>query len=224
MIVRCHLGLRWRALPRWISHILIATGALILAAVLWSEIQSALYQIIQSRQFEAQVHESMAIEPAVPDPPAPQDAPSPQTRKLLRQWGLIAGLDALDPLLIGRLEIPRLGLSAMVREGVEPATLGKAVGHVPGTALPGQLGNFVVAGHRDSFFRGLRSIQNNDKIRLRTTGGAFTYHVTALSVVDPNDTQALQVTAARVCTLVTCFPFDYIGPAPRRFIVRAEIE
>jgi LPXTG-site transpeptidase (sortase) family protein len=217
---------------------LIATGALMLTVVLWSEAESALYQIVQNHRFEARVRQSAAVESALPDSPlspaSPQptvhpsaevlDTPSPQTRQLPRQWSLIADLGALDPLLIGRLEIPRLGLSAMVREGVEPSTLRRAVGHVPGTALPGQRGNFVVAGHRDSFFRDLRLIRNNDEIRLRIPGGVFTYHVTALSVVDPNDTQALQVTTAPVCTLVTCFPFDYFGPAPRRFIVRAEID
>jgi sortase A len=111
----------------------------------------------------------------------------------------------------------------MVREGVEPVTLRKAIGHLPGTALSGKPGNFVVAGHRDSFFRGLRLIQNGDEIRIKTWNGAFTYRVTALSVVDPSDTQTVQATATPVCTLVTCFPFDYVGPAPRRYIVRAEL-
>jgi LPXTG-site transpeptidase (sortase) family protein len=195
-----------------------------LTLVLWSKTESALYQFVQTRQFEAETSEPPAVEPPPPSPLRPLDAPSPQPGRSPRQWNLIGDLSALDPLLIGRLEIPRLGLSAMVREGVEPSTLRKAVGHVPGTALPGQRGNFVVAGHRDSFFRRLRLIQNNDEIRIRTRIRAFTYHVTALSVVDPNDTQSLQFTLKSVCTLVTCFPFDYTGPAPRRFIVRAEIQ
>ena len=195
-----------------------------LMLVLWSKTESALYQFVQTRQFEAKVRELPVIEPAAPSPLTPMDAISPQPDRSARQWNLIRDLSTLDPLLIGRLDIPRLGLSAMVREGVEPSTLRKAVGHVPGTALPGQPGNFVLAGHRDSFFRGLRLIQNNDEIRLRTRGGAFTYYVTALSVVDPSNTQVLQFTIKPVCTLVTCFPFDYTGLAPRRFIVRAEIQ
>ena len=126
-------------------------------------------------------------------------------------------------MLIGRFEIPRLGLTAMVREGMDPVTLRRAIGHLPGTALPGEAGNFVLAAHRDSFFRELRFVQKGDEIRVRTRDGAFVYRVTALSVVDPSNTDPVQSTAAAVCTLVTCFPFDYVGPAPRRYIVRAEM-
>jgi sortase A len=121
---------------------------------------------------------------------------------------------------VGKLEIPRLGLAVMIREGVESDTLRKAVGHMPGTAAPGQVGNFVVAGHRDSFFRPLRLIQNGDEIRITTTAGSFHYYVTALSIVGPNDLWIAQSGSIPVCTLVTCFPFDYIGLAPRRFVVR----
>ena len=126
-------------------------------------------------------------------------------------------------MLLGRFEIPRLGLAAMVREGVDPVTLRRAVGHLPGTALPGQPGNFVLAAHRDGFFRELRFVQKGDEIRVRTRGGAFVYRVAALSVVEPSDIEPVESTEAAVCTLVTCFPFDYVGPAPRRYIIKAEL-
>jgi sortase A len=204
MIVRIQVSTTWTALIRWASHLLLATGTVLIAVALWAQIESALYQSVQARHFTEGTAE-------------PAAAPTPRLLAPLTMLG------PADPLLVGRLEIPRLGLAAMVREGVEPATLRRAVGHLPGTALPGKAGNFVLAGHRDSFFRGLRLIHNGDEIRVRTWNGAFTYRVTELSVVDPGDTQAVQPTTTSVCTLVTCFPFDYVGPAPRRYIVRAEM-
>jgi LPXTG-site transpeptidase (sortase) family protein len=223
MIVRFHVTRRRNALPRLVSHVLIAAGMVMLTIVVWSETESALYQAAQARYFEARVREAAATELEPPGAPAPLAHPARPSTVLLRQLRRIPDL-AQDPLLIGRLEIPRLGLSAMVREGVDPSTLRKAVGHLPGTAMPGQSGNFVIAGHRDGFFRGLRLIRKKDKILLRTPTAVFSYDVKELSVVDPTDSNALQSTVSRVCTLVTCFPFDYFGPAPRRFIVRAEIE
>jgi sortase A len=124
--------------------------------------------------------------------------------------------------LVGRLEIPRLGLSVMVVEGDNSADLKRAVGHIPGTALPGEPGNVGIAGHRDTLFRPLRSIQRNDLIRLSTLEGDYGYRVVSTSVVGPEDVQVLSPTGKEALTMVTCFPFYYIGPAPKRFIVRAE--
>jgi len=123
--------------------------------------------------------------------------------------------------LIGRIEIPRLGLSAMVRHGDDAGTLTKAVGHLPRTSLPGQPGNVVLAGHRDTFFRKLRDIRKDDTITFTTLNGKFHYAVESIAVVDPDYTQALQPSPYPTLTLVTCYPFTYIGNAPRRFIVRA---
>ena len=217
MIVRIQGRRAWASPARWFSHLLLGAGALMMAIVVASQIESVLYQTIQARHFEQAVPEAAVAEPARFRQPPP-------TLGLLQQLRRLPDFNAADPLLIGRLEIPRLGMAAMVREGAEPDTLRKAVGHVPGTALPGQAGNFVVAGHRDSFFRGLRSIRNGDEIRVRTRSGSFTYNVEALSVVGPADMEVVQSTAAPECTLVTCFPFDYIGPAPRRFVVRAVLQ
>ena len=128
-----------------------------------------------------------------------------------------------DPAVIARLEIPRLNLSVMVREGDDSLTLRRAVGHIPSTALPGKVGNFVVTGHRDTFFRPLRGISRGDEIRAVTRSHVYTYRVYALSVVSADDVQVLKPTNRPECTLVTCFPFNYIGPAPRRFIVQANL-
>ena len=124
--------------------------------------------------------------------------------------------------LIGRLEIPRLGLSAIVMEGTSTSTLRRALGHIAGTALPGQTGNVGVSGHRDTFFRPLRNIEPNDVITLSTTRGEYRYRVLSTRIVDPSDTAVLDPNEKETLTLVTCFPFYFVGPAPKRYIVRAE--
>jgi sortase A len=111
----------------------------------------------------------------------------------------------------------------VIREGTDATSLRKAVGHMTGTALPGGHGNFVVTGHRDTFFRPLRNIANNDEILAFTPRAMHTYRVYAISVVGPDHVQVLRPTSQPECTLVTCFPFDYIGSAPRRFIVQARL-
>lgn len=127
---------------------------------------------------------------------------------------------ALDE-VIGRLEIPRLNVSVMVREGADEGTLRRAVGHIPGTALPGTLGNVGLAGHRDTFFRALRSIQEDDAIELQTTHGTFHYIVKSTKIVTPRDVSVLRASGGDTLTLVTCYPFYYVGSAPKRFIVHA---
>jgi len=123
--------------------------------------------------------------------------------------------------IIGRLSVPRLHLSAMVREGVDGKTLRLAVGHIPSTALPGQTGNICVAGHRDTFFRGLKDLRTTDEIQFSTPRGNFRYEVESLMVVEPNNVEVLGASGTNVLTMVTCYPFFYIGDAPKRFIVRA---
>lgn len=123
--------------------------------------------------------------------------------------------------VIGRLEIPRLNLSVMVREGADERTLQRAVGHIPGTALPGKLGNVGLAGHRDTFFRALRNIREDDAIEFQTTAGTYRYIVKSTKIVTPRDVSVLAASGGENLTLVTCYPFYYVGSAPKRFIVRA---
>jgi sortase A len=124
--------------------------------------------------------------------------------------------------LIGRLQIPRLHLSVIVVDGDDDATLARAVGHVHGTALPWEAGNAVLAGHRDTFFRPLRNIRKGDEIRVTTTRGTFSYRVVATEIVQPEDVSVLDPTPERSLTLVTCYPFVYVGSAPQRFIIHAK--
>jgi sortase A len=124
--------------------------------------------------------------------------------------------------VIAKLAIPRLGLLTMVVEGVEDGDLKLAPGHIPGTALPGEPGNVGIAGHRDTFFRPLRLIRKDDVIALTVLGGEDRYRVVSTQIVGPDDVQVLYPTKRDALTLVTCYPFYYVGSAPKRFIVRAE--
>ena len=129
--------------------------------------------------------------------------------------------DAASEGLIGRLEIPRLRLSVMVFEGIDKTTFRRAAGHIPGTALPGQPGNVGLSGHRDTFFRPLKDLRIKDEVQIATLRGNFKYEVESLRVVEPEDVGVLAASADNVLTLVTCYPFYYVGPAPQRWIVRA---
>ncbi len=124
--------------------------------------------------------------------------------------------------LIGKLEIPRLDLSVMVLEGVDARTLQRAVGHIPGTALPGATGNTGLSGHRDTFFRPLQDIRRHDLIKFTTKLGVYRYRVVAIKLVEPRDITVLDSIGNESLTLVTCHPFTFVGAAPMRFIVQAE--
>jgi sortase A len=123
--------------------------------------------------------------------------------------------------LLGKLTIARIGLSAVVLEGDDEQTLRHAVGHIPGTSLPDAACNVALAGHRDTFFRNLGSLRENDVIVLETRNGTHRYRVATTEIVDPADVAILQSSGRPTLTLVTCYPFYYIGPAPRRFVVIA---
>jgi sortase A len=123
--------------------------------------------------------------------------------------------------VLGEIQIPRLQLNAVVVQGDSNRDLRRAVGHLSESALPGEQGNIVLAGHRDTFFRPLRNIRVGDDILLRTESSSFAYRVESFAVVAPSNVQALAPSTGHELTLVTCFPFYYVGPAPRRLIVRA---
>jgi sortase A len=124
---------------------------------------------------------------------------------------------------VANLEIPRLNLSVVVLEGVGDNILEVGAGHVPQTSLPGKSGNVGIAAHRDTFFRPLRNIQRNDVIRVTTTAGVFDYAVEWTRVVKPTDVEVLNPTEKPSLTLITCYPFHYVGSAPDRFIVRGRL-
>jgi sortase A len=122
-----------------------------------------------------------------------------------------------------RIDVPRIKLSAVAREGVDTRTLRGAAGHIPGTALPGERGNAAFAAHRDTFFAPLKSVRKGDAVVVTTPGGVFRYAVTGTRIVEPEDVSVLDPTPDMTLTLVTCYPFDYFGSAPQRFIVHATL-
>ncbi|MGB2898823.1 MAG: class D sortase [Candidatus Acidiferrum sp.] len=127
--------------------------------------------------------------------------------------------------VIGEIEVPRLGLDAIVVQGDSPASLRRAVGHLSKSALPGEWGNVALAGHRDTFFRPLRNIRIGDGIRFKTRERSFEYRVESIEVVAPTDLRVLESSTGHDLTLLTCFPVYYVGPAPKRLVVRArEVE
>lgn len=125
---------------------------------------------------------------------------------------------------IGVLRIASLGMEVPVLEGTDKVTLNRGVGRIAGTALPGVGGNIGIAGHRDSFFRPLRKVRTGDKIELLTRLGKQTYRVDQIAVTNPKDVSVLQPRPAPSLTLVTCYPFYYIGSAPKRYIVTASLD
>jgi sortase A len=126
-----------------------------------------------------------------------------------------------DPL--GKISIPRIGISAIIQEGIDERTLRLAVGHFPESPTPGKAGTVALAGHRDTFFRGLARVRLNDLIQIESTGRTYKYKVIRTYVVKASDLNVLRSSSQSDLTLITCFPFRYIGPAPERFIVQSRL-
>ncbi len=125
--------------------------------------------------------------------------------------------------VIGTIRIPALKLSAPITNGIEPIALIRGVGHIPGTAVPGGLGTMGLAGHRDTFFRSLRKAKPGMDIRVSDATGSYRYLVDSTEIVFPEQVNVLDIGSRPELVLVTCFPFDYIGAAPKRFIVHAHL-
>ncbi len=125
--------------------------------------------------------------------------------------------------VIGRLEVPALGLHVPILNDYDPDSLRRGVGRMKGTGVPGGLGNFVVAGHRDTYFRPLRRVRGGMVMRVVTPGGTFDYVVDATAIVTPDNVDVLDIGDRPEMTLITCYPFDFVGAAPKRFIVRAHL-
>lgn len=200
------------ALRRWAARVLIAIGVLclLLWTAAWAE--DRFTEAIEGRRLEA------ALEQAAAEPQeTPELAPPPEGEPVDERPPPPEPGD-----LIGRIEVPRLSVSAIVLSGIESGTLRRAAGHVPRTALPGHGGNIAVAGHRDRHFAGLRDVEIGDEITFSTPDGVHRYRVTSTEVVDPSQVRVLDDRGYEELTLVTCYPFNYIGPAPNRFIVYAK--
>jgi sortase A len=190
-----------RSLLRWTRWLLAASAVSLLAYAGFVLADTWVFQRAEDRQLE-----SLVAAPA-------RNAPSVSPASLS---------PAANGGLIGRVDIPRLGISAIMMEGTGSSVLRRAVGHIRGTALPGERGNVGISGHRDTFFRPLRNIAAGDFIVLTTVAGEYRYRVVATSIVAPDDVAVLAPGAGEILTIVTCYPFYFVGPAPKRFIVRAQ--
>jgi len=186
-----------RPLMRLSADLLFFAGICGMLFWAWSWTDSVVYQRVQET----------ALVRASPEPPL---------------TGIVNILTA-DPKIVGRLEIPRIGMSVMVRDGVDTTTLRRAAGRLPSSARPGQAGNVVILAHRDTFFRPLRRIARKDFVILRTGQNIFTYEVVSTSIESPEAGSWRGGHQAPTLTLITCFPFHYVGPAPKRFIVTAKL-
>jgi len=190
-------------LARWLERALLLVGLALGGYYVYVAVETYLYQEMETRELDA-ILSSAPATPETPVGPQPQQQPPPAPGSTL-----------------GRIEIPRLGVSAVIRAGSDARTLRLAVGHIPGTAVPGETGNIGLAGHRDTFFRRLEDIRADDEIRVVTPRGTYRFRVDHTRIVSPTDTWVLDPTRAPALTLVTCYPFTFIGSAPDRFIVRA---
>jgi len=189
---------RIRKLLRWSQRLLFITGTLALGYVSFTLLDARLYQVSAKRSLEGQIHLEREHHES-------QSKPAVKTGDVL-----------------GRIDIPRLGISVAVLQGTSSRMLRLGAGHIEGTPLPGKNGNSGIAGHRDTFFRELKDIRKNDEIQLQTLDGLFRYEVDWVKVVESNDSTVLEPsTQESTLTLVTCYPFYFVGSAPKRFVVRA---
>lgn len=190
---------------RWLERLFLIAGA---AALIWWAVIVTDGEIAQ-RNAQSALEIAIAVEELTDAAPVQKpDVPSPDPR-----------VDVGSA--IAALSIPRVQLSVTVLHGADARTLQRGPGHLEHTAVPGDAGNVVIAGHRDSFFRPLRHIRLGDDIFLETRDGRFHYRVTLLRVVGPREVSVLAPTSEEVLTLITCYPFWVLGHAPDRFIVRA---
>lgn len=190
----------------WVEHLLVIAGT---AMLVWCA--AVVVDAITAQRRARSEFETALLATSVASPPAPKAVAVVAPR--------VRAIDAGAP--IAALSIPRIGLSAMVLHGSDAQTLRRGPGHLENTAFPGEPGNVVIAGHRDSFFWMLQNIRLRDDIFFDTSDGPVQYRVTSVRLVNPRDVSVLAPTDDAVLTLITCYPFWAIGSAPDRFVVRA---
>jgi sortase A len=197
-------------LLRALERSLFASGLVCLGVYASACAERSFFQHTQSREFDR------AIVAAMQTDQHDQAEWSPKRVARFEESRL------LEVTTLGRLDIPTAAVSVMVLDGTDEVALDRAVGRIEGTAEPDEEGNLGIAGHRDGIFRGLRNVEIGDELTLATRGGVGRYRVSELLIVEPEDVHVLDATDHRAITLVTCFPFYFIGSAPQRYVVRAD--
>jgi len=193
---------------RWIERGLLAVGIALgawCAAVL---VEARFHQAVATRE-SGQLVVTQTVVPALPGDSgdAHRRSPAPAAGTLL-----------------GRIEAPSVHMAAPVLEGSDDGTLSRGAGHIEDTPFPGEPGNIGIAGHRDTIFRPLRRIKVGDPLTLTAADRTYHYRITRTLIVGPDDVYVLDPTKEPTLTLVTCYPFEFIGHAPKRFIVQATLE
>jgi sortase A len=220
---------------RWLERVLIATGIVCLSWWGIDRMQRLHYEQVYAKAFEQALATASSASPGDIVLPADDASSVPPlaTAPSSLAGDLLVGSGNAIPSnrvarteigagMLGILEVPRLGLSAPVIEGDDARALRRGAGHLPDTPHPWEPGNSAIAGHRDGLFRPLKGIRVGDEVRVRTLEGELLYRVSDTSIVMPTDLSVLEPTDTQTLTLITCYPFSYIGNAPKRFIVRAE--
>jgi sortase A len=190
----------------WLERALLALGVVCLGYVAYTSAEARHFQRKQAGAF-AEAGGGFTEAPSG----AKADAPATSA----------SVVDVEAGSTIAMLEIPRLAISTPVVQGDDERMLDLAAGHLPDTPLPWEGGNSAIAAHRDGLFRPLRNIREGDEIVVRTAQGDFSYTVRETKIVEPTDLSVLEPTDQQTLTLITCYPFNYIGTAPKRFIVHA---
>ncbi len=182
---------------RWVRRFLFIAGSVAILYVALTLLHAKLYQDAAGNALEKQIDAQEQHKVSLPQAVAKEGD------------------------VLGLIEISRLGVKVAILEGTTSQTLLLGVGHIEGTALPGKPGNIGIAGHRDTYFRALKDIRTNDVIQIQTATGLTRYQVDWMQIVAPSDTAILAPSTDSAITLVTCYPFHFIGSAPERFIVHA---
>jgi sortase A len=224
---------RWR----WLERLLWIVGGLLVASYVGLRFYSEAEARKDVRQFEERLEKRLAeVSPTVTPPDLPETpatlpgetptlpAASPADTSLwapgrIHEYEESLKQETSEPIAV--LRIPKAGLEVPVFEGTDDFALNRGVGWILGTAPPGKAGNCGIAGHRDGFFRPLKDAVRGDSIELLTLSGLRSYRIQEIQIVNPTDVQVLAPTLEPTLTLVSCYPFYFVGTAPKRYIVRA---
>ena len=225
---------------RFCEFTFMTLGVVLLAVYAFFRMHGWFFQTYDSWSFDQvlkdrtkdRTYEADALQLRLPEPEGPRSTPNLEMEPEVanyRDWAPARALAHEKSLkrqprgIVGRLLIPALDLNVMVLEGTDRWTLNRAVGHIERTALPGRAGNVGISAHRDGYFRNLGRIARGDEISILTPEKTYTYTVESTQIVNPGDIEVLAPSDQPVLTLVTCFPFYFVGDAPQRFVVKAHL-
>lgn len=201
---------------RWTERALVAVGVALLALAGGARLTGAIQKRGDLRRFASA---RMAVVPAANRGGAGEVDTTLWSPQRIRAYEESLRKDLGAPLAV--LSIPKIGLEVPVLEGTDDVTLNRAVGLIDGTPRPGERGNVAIAGHRDGYFRGLKDVETGDEVEIRTLTSTHSYVIDSIRIVSPGDVSVLDPTPDPSLTLVTCYPFYFVGDAPQRYIVRA---